>query len=45
MTATHETLAALPRAVRTVDRWGLLAGVTSVLANVVASAAEPWEVT
>jgi hypothetical protein len=26
--------AALPRAVRTVDRWGLLAGVTSVLANV-----------
>lgn len=26
--------AALSRAVRTVDRWGLLAGVTSVLANV-----------
>jgi hypothetical protein len=37
MTLTHETLARpaqLARAVRTVDRWGLLAGVTGFLGNV-----------
>jgi hypothetical protein len=37
MTLTHETLARpepLAQAVRTVDRWGLLAGVTGFLGNV-----------